>query len=111
MNRRRSDAAAVNRDTFTFKKIVIDPDPLRKQDPTEHWVGCDNEHEGEYSAKTVTGGSDVVVTWLQFTIDGAPYQFRSFYQFHPEKSGDVEAAISAAVAITIEGVSPRVARR
>jgi hypothetical protein len=102
------DAAAVNRNVFTFKKIVIDPDPLKKQDPTEHWVGCDDEHEGEYSAKTITGGSDVVVTWLQFTLDGKPYQFRSFYQFQPEKNGDVEAAIAAAVALTIEGISPRV---
>jgi len=103
-------AAAVNRDVFTFKKIVIDPDPLRKQDATEHWVGCDDEHEGEYSARTVSGGSDVVVTWLQFTIDGTPYHFRSFYQFQPEKQGDVEAAIAAAVALTVEGISPRIAR-
>jgi hypothetical protein len=102
------DAAAVNRSAFTFKKIVIDPDPLRKQDPTEHWVGCDDEHEGEYSANTVTGGSDVVVTWLQFTVDGRPYHFRSFYQFQPAKNGDVEVAIAAAVGLTIEGISPRV---
>lgn len=105
------DAAAVNRNVFTFKKIVIDAAPLRKQDPTEHWVGCDDEHEGEYSAKAITGGSDVVVTWLQFTVDGAPYHFRTFYQFQPEKSGDVEAAIASAVALTVEGISPRIARR
>jgi hypothetical protein len=102
------DAAAVNRNVFTFKKIMIDPDPLRKQDPTEHWVGCDNEHEGEYSAKAVTGGSDVIVTWLQFTIDGTPYHFRSFYQFQPEKKADVEAAIAAAVTLTMEGINQRV---
>ncbi len=101
-------AAAANRDAFTFKKVVIDPDPLRKQDPAEHWVGCDDEHEGEYSAKTVTGGSDVVVTWLQFSVDGRPYHFRSFYPFQPEKTGDVEAAIGAAVALTVEGIGPRV---
>lgn len=111
IQRSSANAAAVNRDVFTFKKIVIDPDPLRKKDPTEHWVGCDDEHEGEYSAKAVTGGSDVVVTWLQFTVDGAPYHFRSFYQFQPEKQGDVEVGIAAAVALTIEGISPRVAHR
>jgi hypothetical protein len=101
------DAAAVNRNVFTFKKIIIDPDPIRKQDPTEHWVGCDNEHEGEYSAKTVTGGSDVIVTWLQFTVDGTPYHFRSFYQFQPEKKGDIETAIAAAVTLTVEGITQR----
>jgi hypothetical protein len=46
-----------------------------------------------------------------FTVDEKPFHFRSFYQFHPEKSGDVEAGIAAAVALTTEGISPRVAQR
>ncbi len=103
-------AAAAAGGTFTFQRLIIDPDPLRKQDPNEHWIGCDDEHEGEFSPKTV-GGGDVVVTWVQFTVDGAPYHFRSFFPLQPEKAGDVEAGIASAVSLTIEGIAPRIGRR
>lgn len=105
----RSSAAAAAElgGPFVFQNLVIDPDPLRKQDPDERWIGCDDEHEGEYSPKEV-GGGNVVVTWLQFTVDGAPYHFRSFFPVQHEKAGDVEAGIASAVSLTIEGIAPRV---
>jgi hypothetical protein len=56
-----SRPAAENGGTFMFQMLVIDPDPFRKQDPAEHWIGCDDEHEGEYSLEAV-GGGEVVVT-------------------------------------------------
>ena len=101
-----ADAAELS-GPFVFQDVIIDPDPLRKQDPGERWIGCDDEHEGEYSPKAI-GGGDVVVTWLQFTVDGAAYHFRSFFPVQPEKSGDMETGIASAVSLTIAGIAPRV---
>lgn len=50
----------------------------------------------------------MIVTWLQFTVDGAPYHFRSFFPVQPEKTGNVEESIASAVSLTIDGIAPRV---
>ncbi len=99
----------VNKNVFTFKKIILVTDPLQiRHNPKEHQVGCDNAHEGEYYASEITGGNDVIVTWLSFDVDGMPYQFESYYQFQPNGRGSVAAAIAEAIRMTIEGAATKV---
>lgn len=99
----------VNKNVFTFKKILVVSDPLQfKHDPKEHQVGCDNAHEGEYYSSEISGGNDVVVTWLSFDVDNVPYQFASYYQFQPDTQAKIAAGISEAIQMTIEGAASKV---
>ena len=79
--------------------------------PGENQVGCDGRGEGEYYASEVNGGHDVIVTWLNFSVDDKPYSFRSAYQYQFDESssrtGDdkVMKAIELTVAATAAEIS------
>ncbi|MEO6927457.1 MAG: hypothetical protein ABI129_12405 [Rhodanobacter sp.] len=106
---RLAKAGLINRNLYTFKKLLIDADPMTKRDKNEHQVGCDDRDEGEYYSSEISGGHDVIVTWLVFSVDGKPYAFRSFYQYQPTAKNDVTAAIGDSIEQTIEAVAPRIA--
>jgi hypothetical protein len=76
--------------------------------PGENQVGCDNRHEGEYYPSEISGGHDVVVTWLKFTVDNQPYYFKTFYQFQPDGKDQIMAGIREAVEMSINGIAPRI---
>ena len=104
-----AQSGEVNKNVFTFKKIILVTDPLQiKHDPKEHQVGCDNAHEGEYYASEITGGNDVVVTWLSFDVDKVPYQFESYYQLQPDNQSSIALGIAEAIRMTIEGAATKV---
>lgn len=107
-----AETARQNENVFTYKQILIDLDPASHPRPkNENQVGCDDANEGEYYASEITGGADVIVTWLKFTIDGKPYHVRSFYPFHPEEKPEVAQAIRKAIGLTVEGASTRIRLR
>lgn len=99
----------VNEDVFTFKKLQIDTNPGSVVRAEENMVGCDKAREGEYYASEISGGHNVVVTWLQFDVDESAYHFRTFYQFQPQDRAAVAVGISEAIRMSIEGVASRVA--
>ncbi len=80
-------------------------DPTRSKAKDVNMVGCDDRQEGEYDPSLISGGHDVIVSWLRFTVDGTEYHLRSFYQFQPEKPEDVNSAATLAVERTVEAVS------
>jgi hypothetical protein len=101
-------AAHQNISVFTFDKLLIDTDPEKDRHPGENQVGCDNRHEGEYYPSEISGGHDVIVTWLKFAVDDHPYYFRTFYQFQPDGKIDVSSGIKDALQMSIQGIAPRV---
>ena len=102
-------AAHQNANVFTFDKLIVDADPENKRNPLQNQVGCDNEHEGEYFPSEISGGHDVVVTWLRFTVDGKPYYFRSFYQFQPDfDKAKIAAGIKEAMTLSVQAIAPRI---
>lgn len=104
-----AQSGEINKNVFTFQKIIMVSNPLQvKHNPKEHQVGCDNAHEGEYYASEITGGNDVVVTWLSFDVDDLPYRFESYYQFQPDSTAKMSAGISEAMRMTIEGAASKV---
>lgn len=104
-----ASAGNVNKNVFIFKKIILVSDPLSiKHDPTEHQVGCDDAHEGEYYASEITGGNNVVITWLTFDVDGKPYRFKSYYQFQPHGKEKAPQGIAEAIRMTIDGVASKI---
>jgi hypothetical protein len=104
------DASRQNAKVFTFKDLVVDPAPLLPKPPNVHLVGCDDAHEGEYDAAAISGGSDVIVTWVRFSVDGMPYHVRSFLQFQPESPEEVDKAIARAIDGTVQALSPAIAK-
>jgi hypothetical protein len=101
-------AAHQNITVFTFDKLLIDTNPDVDRHPGENQVGCDNRHEGEYYPSEISGGHDVVVTWLKFSVDGHPYDFRTYYQFQPEGKDNVIAGIKDALQMSVQGIAPRI---
>lgn len=101
-------AARQNSTVFTYDKLLIDTEPETDRHPGQNQVGCDNRHEGEYYPSEVSGGHDVIVTWLKFSVDGHPYYFRTYYQFQPEGKDDVSTAIRSALQMSVQGVAPRI---
>jgi hypothetical protein len=101
-------AAHQNITVFTFDKLLIDSDPEKDRHPGENQVGCDNRHEGEYYPSEISGGHDVIVTWLKFSVDGHSYYFRTYYQFQAENKDDVGVAIKSALQMSIQGIAPRI---
>jgi hypothetical protein len=89
-------------------KLLIDTNPEVDRYPNEHQVGCDNAHEGEYYPAEITGGDDVVVSWFKFTVDGRPYEFRTFYQYQPQDKPAILAGISEAVRMSVRGISQKI---
>lgn len=101
-------AAHQNSTVFTFDKLLIDTQPDTDRHPGENQVGCDNRHEGEYYPSEISGGHDVVITWLKFSVDGHPYYFRTFYQFQPDNNDDIAAGIKSALRMSVQGIAPRI---
>lgn len=83
------------------------PGPAPQAASGDHWIGCDDEHEGEYVL--AQGGGRRRCRRDLAAVHGrrGPYRFRSFFTVQPEKAGDVEAGIASAVSLTIEGIAPR----
>ena len=101
-------AAHQNMSVFTVDKVLIDTDPEVNRHPGENQVGCDNRHEGEYYPSEISGGHDVVVTWMKFTVDERPYYFRSFYQFTPEGKVMIADGIKEALQMSVNGIAPKI---
>jgi hypothetical protein len=102
-------AARQNATVFTTDKLLVDADPEAKRNAGENQVGCDNEHEGEYFPSEISGGHDVVVTWLRFSVDGKPYHFRTFYQFQPDfDKAKIAAGIKEAMTLSVQAIAPRI---
>jgi hypothetical protein len=101
-------AAHQNSSVFTVDKVLIDSDPEVNRHPGENQVGCDNRHEGEYYPTEISGGHDVVVTWMKFTVDERPYYFRSFYQFTPDGKAMIADGIKEALQMSVKGIAPKI---
>lgn len=78
--------------------------------PAENQVGCDGRAEGEYYASEVSGGHDVIVTWLNFTVDEKPYSFRSAfqYQFDESSSRTADDMVMKAIELTVAAVAAEI---
>lgn len=100
----------VNRNIFMFQKLVIDSDPFVNKIPEENQVGCDGVNEGEYYASQISGGHDVIVTWLIFTVDEIPFHFKTYYQYQLNGGELVSpTALKEAFDLTIQGIAPTIA--
>lgn len=103
-----SISSAANRATGTqvFQErlvVHVDPDPAFVPDD-ENPIGCNGRGEGEYFASQVSAGHSVIVTWLRFDVDGAPYHFRTFYPHQEDEGDDVERAKLEAVRLSVAAV-------
>lgn len=96
-----------NMDVFVLDRLLIDTKPDVDRHPGENQVGCGNRHEGEYYASEISGGHDVVVTWLKFTVDDRPYYFRTFYQFQPDSKVQIAEGIKDALQMSVKGIAPQ----
>ncbi|HEV7164169.1 MAG TPA: hypothetical protein VGO35_02120 [Gammaproteobacteria bacterium] len=101
-------AAMQNMGVFTFDKLLIDTNPEVDRHPGQNQVGCDNAHEGEYYPSEISGGFSVVVSWFKFTVDGHPYEFRTFYQFQPDTKAQKSAGIAEAIRMSIQGIAKKI---
>jgi hypothetical protein len=106
---RLAKAGLVNANLYTFKRLIVDLDPMTKRGKNEHQVGCDDRKEGEYYSSEISGGHDVIVTWLIFSVDGKSYTFRTFYQYQPASKNEIAAGISNAIHDTVDAVAQRIA--
>jgi len=98
-------AAHQNKDVFTTDKLIVDTKPGVDRHPKENQVGCSNRGEGEYYPSEISGGSDVVVTWLKFTVDDHPYHYRTYYQFQPTANNQRAAGVKDAIELTIKEIA------
>ena len=98
-----------NNPTAALPPFSIEENPGNgRPDEHENQIGCDGKAEGEYYPSHVNGGSDVIVVWLRFKVDGKSYDFRSMYQFHFDADGGKDKAVTTAIASTIKEVAARV---
>ena len=100
--------ARQNMGIVVFDKLLIDTNPEVDRHSGQNQVGCDNAHEGEYYPMEISGGYDVVVSWFKFTVDGHPYEFRTFYQYQPQDKAALIAGIDEAIRMSIKGVAQKV---
>lgn len=98
----------VNKDVFTFDKLIVDRNPGAVRHEGENQVGCDRAQEGEYYASEVSGGHSVIVTWMKFEVDGHPFLYRTYYQFQPGQGIALEDAIRDAMAKSVAAIAPEV---
>lgn len=101
-------AAHQNKDVFTTDKLIVDTKPGVDRHPKENQVGCSNRGEGEYYPSEISGGSDVVVIWLKFSVDDHPYAFRTYYQFQPAGREQVAAGIKDAIELSVNAIAAQV---
>jgi hypothetical protein len=104
-----ASVGTVNLNVYTFKKIQIDSSPGTVVHLEENMVGCDNAFEGEYYASEISGGHDVVVTWLKFRVDETTYHFKTYYQFQPADDVEATNGVAEAIRMSIEGIAPKIA--
>ena len=100
-----------NNKELGLERFAIRSDPGDgRWKPDENQVGCDGRGEGEYYASEVNGGSDVIVIWLQFSIDDKPYSFRSAYQYHYDEAASLtgEDKIKEAIEMTITSIASKI---
>jgi hypothetical protein len=104
------DAAAQNKNVFTFDKLILDADPMVNRHPGMNMVGCDDAHEGEYYPSEVSGGYSAIVTWFSFSVDGKPYMFRTFYQVQVDRTDNEKrsANVKSAISESIHAIAPRI---
>ncbi len=77
--------------------------------PKGTWmVGCEDNAEGAYNGAYAQRGHNVIVTWLAFRIDGAPFVFRSNYQHKAKDKAELSQVIDRALRATIWGVAQRI---
>lgn len=78
--------------------------------PGENQVGCDGRAEGEYYASEVNGGHDVIVTWLNFSVDDKSYSFRSAYQYQFDESASPTAdeMVKKGIEMTVTAVASEI---
>jgi hypothetical protein len=101
-------AAHQNKNVFTTDKLIVDTRPGVDRHPSENQVGCSNRGEGEYYPSEISGGSDVIVIWLKFSVDERPYAFRTYYQFQPERREQVASGIKEAIELSLKAVAAQV---
>lgn len=100
-----------NNKTLDLERFTIRSNPGDgRWKPDENQVGCDGRGEGEYYASEVNGGSDVIVIWLKFVVDGKPYSFRSAYQYHYDEAAtpSAEDKIKEAIDMTIASIASKI---
>lgn len=78
-------------------------------DSTVNQIGCDGAAEGEYFPTQVASNRDVIVIWLRFTIDGAPYSFRSMLPFGYVSLPANDRAVAYAIHATMRAVAEKIA--
>lgn len=97
-------------DSATWCRMAAAASAARRLRP-EVWKNSStalSSNEGEYYPSEISGGHDVVITWLKFSVDGHPYYFRTFYQFQPDNNDDIAAGIKSALRMSIQGIAPRI---
>jgi hypothetical protein len=100
-----------NNPTASLPPFLIQEHPGNgRSNDQENQIGCDGKAEGEYYPSQVNGGSDVIVTWLSFTVDGKAYDFRSTYQFHFDAEGGNDKAVRTAVTTTIKEAAAKISQ-
>jgi len=102
---------AAERGFYGFMKddLLIDSVPETYPLKTDEIsVGCDDENEGEYFPSRVSGGHDVVVIWLKFTIDEKLYHYRTLYQFQPLTEKAIQKGIATAIEKSIAGIASKI---
>jgi hypothetical protein len=106
-DRLKAGAQAGDR-VYAPEDLVLDTDPLQPKSPDAHVIGCDDQREGEYDGSQFSG-VDVVVTWVQFTVDGKPYHARSFLAVQPKGKEDMARAVALASEQTFAALAPLIA--
>jgi hypothetical protein len=101
-------AAHQNQGLYFSDKLLIDTNPEVDRHPTKNQVGCTNSHEGEYYSEEISGGYDVVVSWFEFSVDGHPYEFRTFYQLQPKDKAAIASGINEAIRMSVEQIAKKI---
>jgi hypothetical protein len=92
---------------FRTQDLLVErnPDAKAKGPAGENAVGCDGRGEGEYYASQMSGGYDVVVTWLRFSVGERQFSYRVFFQFQGETPEERTAKLAEGVAKTLRAVA------
>lgn len=95
----------VNESVFTFEKLQVDRNPGTFVIPEENMVGCDTASEGEYYASQISGGHDVVVTWIELRVDSVEHRLRTYYQFQPTTKSVIASGIDDAIRMSVRAAA------
>lgn len=104
-----SNSANQKQGTFVFEDLVIELDPENiPVDEDARYVGCKGKHEGDYKVGLVSGGHDVVITWLNFNIGAQKYSYKTYYQTQLDESGGMPQSVEAALEKTFAAISENI---